>query len=466
MIGFPGGEIMTADYDVFIIGAGQAGPPLARALAQAGKRVALAERKHLGGSCVNFGCTPTKAAFASARVAHVARRAGEYGIRIPSIGVDFKAVLDRAKSIVAQSVAHLERLFQDTDGLTLMREHARLAGRDGDLFTIAVGEKRLTAAQVVLDTGNRNRIPPIDGIDEVPFIDADHWLEHDALPRHLLIVGAGYVGLEMSQFYRRMGAAVTVVHTATQIAEHEDRDVAEALQRVLEAEGIRFLLGHRAKRFGKTATGVRTTLEAGGKEHVIDSTHLFLAVGRQPNTDDLGLDTVGVNVSDKGIVEVNERLATSVAGIWAAGDIRGGPMFTHTSWDDYRILASQFLGDGTRTTHRVVPYAVFTDPELGRVGMSERQASASGKHIRVGRFEMRDNGKAKEIGETHGFCKVVVDAESEQILGASVLAAHGGELVHLFVDLMNAHARYGVLRDAIHIHPTLAEAMQSAVAQL
>jgi pyruvate/2-oxoglutarate dehydrogenase complex dihydrolipoamide dehydrogenase (E3) component len=270
----------------------------------------------------------------------------------------------------------------------------------------------------------------------------------------------------MSQFYRRMGAEVTVVHTADQIAEHEDRDVAEALQRVLEAEGIRFMLGHRAKRFGKTATGVRTTLEVGGKEHVIDSSHLFLAVGRRPNTDDLGLDTVGVAVSDKGIVEVDERLATSTAGIWAAGDIRGGPMFTHTSWDDYRILASQFLGDGTRTTHRVVPYAVFTDPELGRVGMSERQARESGKHVGVGCFEMRDNGKAKEIGETQGFCKVVVDAESEQILGASVLAAHGGELVHLFVDLMNAHARYGVLRDAIHIHPTLAEAMQSAVSQL
>lgn len=457
---------MTADYDVFIIGAGQAGPPLARALAHAGQRVALAERKHLGGSCVNFGCTPTKAAFASAHVAHVARRAGEYGIRIPSIGVDFKAVLERAKEIVAQSVAHLERLFQDTDGLTLMREHARLIGRDGDLFTIAVGGRRFTASRVVLDTGNRSRIPSIEGIDEVPFIDADHWLEHDALPQHLLIVGAGYVGLEMSQFYRRMGAAVTVVHTASQIAEHEDRDVVEALQHVLEGEGIRFMLDCRARRFARTATGVRTTIEIGGKEQAIESSHLFLAVGRKPNTDDLGLDTVGVNVSDKGIVEVNERLATSVAGIWAAGDIRGGPMFTHTSWDDYRILASQFLGGGTRTTDRIVPYAVFTDPELGRVGMSEREARESGKHVRVGHFEMRDNGKAREIGETSGFCKVVVDAESEQILGAAVLAVHGGELVHLFVDLMNAHARYGVLRDAIHIHPTLAEAMQSAVAQL
>ena len=457
---------MTADFDVFIIGAGQAGPPLARALAKAGQRVALAERKHLGGSCVNFGCTPTKAAFASARVAHVARRAGEYGVRIPSVAVDFKAVLQRAKGIVAQSVTHLDQQMQSTDGLTLMREHARLAGRDGEYFTVAVGERRFTARRVVLNTGTRNRIPPIEGIDDVPYIDADHWLAHDAVPEHLLIVGAGYVGLEMSQFYRRMGAKVTVAHAEEQVAEHEDRDVADALQRVLEGEGVRFLLGHRAKRFTRTATGVRTTLEAGGKAQSIDSSHLFLAVGRKPNTDDLGLDTVGVTLSDKGIVEVDERLATTAKGIWAAGDIRGGPMFTHTSWDDYRILDSQLLGDGARTTDRVVPYAIFTDPELGRVGMSERQARESGKRVRVGRFEMRDNGKAREIGETSGFCKVVVDTESEQILGAAVLAAHGGELVHLFVDLMNAHARYGVLRDAIHIHPTLAEAMQSAVAQL
>ncbi|MEO9136472.1 MAG: FAD-dependent oxidoreductase [Casimicrobiaceae bacterium] len=363
-------------------------------------------------------------------------------------------------------MAHLDRQFQDPRGATVMCEHARLAGRDGDHFVLAVGDKRVTATQVVLDTGTRNRVPPIEGTDDVPFIDADHWLEHDTLPHHLLIVGAGYVELEMSQFYRRMGAEVTVVHTATQIAEHEDSDVAEALQGVLEREGIRFMLGHRAKRFAKSAMGVQTTVERDGEEQTIESSHLFLAVGRKPNTDDLGLDAVGVVASDKGIVEVDKRLATMTPGIWAAGDIRGGPMFTHTSWDDYRILASQFLGDRTRTTDRVVPFAVFTDPELGRVGMSERQARKSGRHVRVGHFEMSDNGKAREIGETSGFCKVVIDTESEQILGAAVLAVHGGELVHLFVDLMNARARYGVLRDAIHIHPTLAEAMQSAVAEL
>lgn len=457
---------MTADYDLFIIGGGQAGPPLAHAAAKAGRRVALAERKQLGGSCVNFGCTPTKAAFASARVAHLARRSADYGVRIPSVAIDFAAVIGRAKRIVAESVASLDRGFEESDNPKLIRGHARFAGRDGDGFRIDVDGHRVTATQVVLDTGTRNLVPPIDGVGEIPFIDADHWLEHDVLPGHLLVVGAGYVGLEMSQFYRRMGARVTVVQPKAQVAEHEDRDVADALQRVLESEGIEFVLHHLATRFEKTAGGVRTTLEGDGRARHLETSHVFLAAGRKPNTDDLGADSVGVKLSDKGIVEVDERLATSMPGIWAAGDIRGGPMFTHTSWDDYRILASQLLGDGKRTTDRIVPYAVFTDPALGRVGMTEQQAREAGRNVRIGRFAMRDNGKARELGEAAGFSKVIVDAESRQILGAAVLAVEGAELVHLYVDLMNAHAGYDVLRDAIHIHPTLAEAMQSAVADL
>lgn len=456
----------TADCDLLIIGGGQAGPPLAHAAAKAGRRVVLVERKQLGGSCVNFGCTPTKAVFASARVAHLARRGADYGLRIPSVEVDFKAVLARAKAIVAESVAHLDRGFEGSDNPRLIRGHARFAGRDGAHFRIDIDGRALSAAQVVLDTGTRNRVPPIDGVGDIAFIDADHWLDHERLPRHLLIVGGGYVGLEMGQFYRRMGAQVTIAHAQAQIAEREDRDVADALQRVLEQEGIAFVLEHRATRFVRTPNGVRTTLATEGGTRDIETSHLFLAVGRKPNTDDLRLDTVGIEVSDKGIVEVDERLATTTPGIWAAGDIRGGPMFTHTAWDDHRILASQLLGDGSRTTDRVVPYAVFTDPALGRVGMTERQAFDAGRNVRIGRFEMRDNGKARELGEVAGFSKVVVDAESRQILGAAVLAVEGAELVHLYVDLMNAHAPCDVLRDAIHIHPTLAEAMQSAVADL
>ena len=457
---------MATEYDLFIIGGGQAGPPLASAAAKAGKRVALAERRKLGGSCVNFGCTPTKAAFASARVAHQARRGDDYGVRIASVEVDFGSVLARARRIVAESVASLDARFEGADNPKLIRAHARLAGRDGDRFAIDVAGERVTAAKVVLDTGTRSLVPPIEGIDGVAFLDADHWLDHDELPQHLLMIGGGYVGLEMSQFYRRMGSRVTVVHSAPQIAEHEDADVARALQCLLEGEGIEFALDRRAKRAVKTGRGVRTTIGSGGSERDIETSHVFVAVGRKPNTDDLGLDTVGVRVSARGIVEVDERLATSTPGIFAAGDIRGGPMFTHTSWDDYRILASQLLGDGLRTTDRVVPYAIFTDPELGRVGITEREARDGGRNVRIGRFDMKDNGKARELGETSGFCKVVVDADDGQILGAAVLAVEGGELVHLFVDLMNARARYDVLRDAIHVHPTLAEAMQSAVAQL
>lgn len=457
---------MSADYDLFIIGGGQAGVPLAHAAARAGRRVALAERKHLGGSCVNFGCTPTKAAFASARVAHLAKRGADYGVRVGSVNVDFGAVLARAKRIVAESVAHLDRGFEGSDNPQLIRGHARCDGRDGDRFMIDVDGYAVTAAQVVLDTGTRNRVPPIDGVGDIAFLDADHWLDHEALPSHLLIVGAGYVGLEMSQFYRRMGAQVTVAHSAAQVAAHEDPDVADALQRLLENEGVAFVMNHRAKRFEKTASGVRTTLDCDGHAWDVETSHVFLATGRKPNTDDLGLDTVGIKLSKKGIVDVDDRLATSAPGIWAAGDIRGGPMFTHTAWDDYRILDSQLLGDGKRTTDRVVPYAVFTDPALGRVGMTERQARDAGRHVRVGRFAMHDNGKAREIGEVAGFSKVVVDAESRQILGAAVLAFEGAELVHVYVDLMNAHAGYDVLRDAIHIHPTLAEAMQSAVADI
>lgn len=457
---------MTVDYDVFIIGGGQAGSPLAHALAKAGRRVALAERKTLGGSCVNFGCTPTKAAFASARVAHQARRGAEYGLKIPSVDVDFAGVVERARGIVAESVAGLDAQFAHRDNPKLIRAHARLAGRDGDRFVVDVGGDRARATRIVLDTGTRTLVPPIDGVHDIAFLDADHWLEHDELPEHLLIVGGGYVGLEMSQFYRRVGARVTIVHPASQVAEREDRDVAKALEQLLADEGVGIILDHRAKRFAATPQGVRTTIEADGNQRAIETSHVFLAAGRKPNTDDLGLDSVGIKMSDKGTVNVDARLSTSVDGIFAAGDIRGGPMFTHTSWDDYRILASQLLGDRSRTTDRIVPYAIFTDPELGRVGITEREAREQGRDVRIGRFEMKHNGKARELGETGGFCKVVVDADDGQILGAAVLCVEGAELVHLFVDLMNAHARYDVLRDAIHIHPTLAEAMQSAVAQI
>ena len=450
-------------FDVLIIGAGQAGIPLAHDLAKAGKRVALVEEKNLGGSCVNFGCTPTKAVIASAQVAHLARRGIEFGLRIPTVEIDFPAVLARAKRILMESRNGLQRDLKNTGNPKLLFGSARFEGRDDGAFRIAVEDRVVVAEQVVLDTGTRSAIPPIDGLDKLNFICAENWLEATELPEHLAIIGGGYIALEMSQFYRRIGSRVTVIEEEGQVAGHEDQDVVRALQRLLETEGIEFHLNAEVKRIETNNGSATLLLEDGNGLSEVKASHVFVATGRTPNTDDLGLDTVGVKVSEHGIVEANERLATNVKGIWVAGDIRGGLMFTHTAWDDYRILLSQITGDGSHTTERVVPYAIFTDPQLGRVGMTESEARKSGKEIKVSRYDMKSNGRAREFGETEGFVKVVIDTKTDRILGAAVLATEGAELIHMYVDLMNADAPYTVIRDAIHIHPTLAEAVQSAL---
>jgi pyruvate/2-oxoglutarate dehydrogenase complex dihydrolipoamide dehydrogenase (E3) component len=447
-------------FDVVIVGAGQASVPLAAALVEAGKRVALAERRHLGGSCVNFGCTPTKAVIASAKLAHQARRAAEYGVHVGRVEVDFPGVLGRAKRVLLESRESLQSSVDELEGVELFTEHARLEGREGDLFKVRVGEALIRAQGVVLNTGTRTLVPPIEGIDGVEAICAENWLEQTTLPEHLVIVGGSYIGLEMSQFYRRMGSAVTVVESGDRIAAREDEDVARAMQEVLEAEGVTFRLGTRAKRVSRVGDGIVLELEDGAE---VRASHLFLASGRKPNTDDLGLETVGVEVDDQGVVRVDERLRSSVPGVWVAGDIRGGPMFTHTAYDDFEVLASQLLGDGSKTSDRLVPYAMFIDPQLGRVGLSEREAREAGRAVKVARYEMKKNGRARELGERSGLIKLVVDADTKQILGAAVLAAEGAELVHVYIALMNARAPYSVLDQAVHIHPTLSEAVKSVV---
>jgi pyruvate/2-oxoglutarate dehydrogenase complex dihydrolipoamide dehydrogenase (E3) component len=454
----------NATYDVLIVGGGQAGIPLAYKLAGEGMSVALAERKYLGGSCVNFGCTPTKAVIASAKVAHQARRASEYGLEIPEVRVDFPAVLERARGMAELKRSGLEKGLEGSENPLLIQGHARFEGREGEGFRLRVGELTVTARQVVLDTGTRTLIPPIEGIESVDFIESGNWLEKTELPEHVAIVGGSYIGLEMAQFYRRMGSRVTVVvGNNDQVAAREDEEVSDALREILEEEGVEFVFCERAEKVAPDGEGLVLTLD-GGDPAEVRASHLFLATGRKPNTDDLGLENVGLETSE-GIVEVDERLATAVEGIWVAGDIRGGPMFTHTAYDDHRILLSQIAGDGSRTTERVVPYAVFTDPDLGRAGMTEREAREAGYEVEVMTFDMsKEKGKALEIGETKGLIKVVADASSGLILGAAVLASGGSELVHVYVDLMNAGAPYSVIRDAIHIHPTLAEDIQSVVA--
>src|SRR5215210_3015131 len=450
-------------FNVLIVGGGQAGIPLAYKLAAEGMSVVLAERKDLGGSCVNFGCSPTKAVIASARVAHQARRASEYGLEIPEVRVDFPAVLDRAKEIVELKRGGLDEGLENSDNPTLIRGHARFEGREDDGFRLQIGERSVLAKHVVLDTGTRTLLPPIEGLDEVDFIESGNWLEKTELPESLAVIGGSYIGLEMAQFYNRMGSRVTVVvGRSDHIAPREDDDVTEALHDILRDEGVEFVFCERAESVARDDGGLNLTLD-GGDPAELNVSHLFVATGRLPNTDDLGLENVGLETSD-GIIEVDKSLASSVEGIWAAGDIRGGPMFTHTSWDDHRILLSQMAGDGSRTTDRVVPYAIFTDPELGRVGMTEREARDAGYDVEVMSFDMkREKGKAREIGENKGLIKVVADAADGRILGAAVLTAEGAELVHVYVDLMNAGATLDAIRNAIHIHPTLAEDIQSAV---
>jgi pyruvate/2-oxoglutarate dehydrogenase complex dihydrolipoamide dehydrogenase (E3) component len=402
---------------------------------------------------------------ASARVAHLARRGAEYGLRIPAVEIDFPAVIERARRIAAVSRASHDRAFAAAENPMLFRGQARLEGRAGEGFRVRISERAVTAREVVLDTGTRSVIPPIEGLKEIPYVHAGNWLELTTLPSHLAVIGAGAIGLEMAQFYRRMGSRVTVIEFSPRIAGHEDEDVADALQKILVAEEIEFRLATSVDTIAARDDAVALRLGPDRKSE-LQASHVFVATGRKANTDDLGLESVGVATSKQGIVQVDERLATNVKGIWAAGDIRGGPQFTHTAWDDYRILLLQLAGDGARTTGRVVPYAIFTDPELGRVGLTESEARRAGHEVKVGRLDMGDSGKAYEIGEDHGMIKVVLDRHSNLILGAAVLAADGAELVHGYIDLMNAKVPYTVMRDAVYIHPTLAEAIQSAVSEV
>jgi pyruvate/2-oxoglutarate dehydrogenase complex dihydrolipoamide dehydrogenase (E3) component len=453
------------DFDLVVIGGGQAAIPLVWSLAGRGWKTSLVERKLLGGSCVNFGCTPTKAAIASAKVAHQARRSADYGIQTGEVEVDYRAVLARARKVAEASRTGIDKGLEGSDNPKLFREHGKLEGREGECFVVRAGEQILRAKHVVLNTGTRSEIPHVKGLNDIPYLHAGNWmLDHEA-PTHIVMLGSSYIAMEMAQLYRRLGIEVTVLVRSSEILRNEDDDVATAMREMLEREGVRFERNTAIHLVEKRGTGVRV-LAKGETEFSIDASHLFVATGRKPNTDDLGLETVGLELDRKGNVPVDERLATKVANLWAAGDIRGGGLFTHTSWDDFRILESQLAGDGHRTTRRIVPYAIFTDPELGRVGMTEAEAKASGRTVKTSRFDMSRSGKAAELGEDSGFIKVTVDTESREILGAAVLSANGAELVHLFIDVMNARAPYTVIRDAVHIHPTLAEAVQSAVAAL
>jgi pyruvate/2-oxoglutarate dehydrogenase complex dihydrolipoamide dehydrogenase (E3) component len=446
-------------FDVLVIGAGQAAIPLSFDLAKAGRKVAVAERKALGGSCVNFGCTPTKAAIASARLMHQIRRACEYGLNVERAEPDFAAVMDRARAIAAESRTGLEQQFAAEGAPTLIRGNARFTGRDGKGYCVLVGTDDVIAETVVIDTGTRALVPEVPGLDKVEILTADNWIEMKELPKSLVFLGGGAVALELSQFFRRMGSSVEIVESGPAIGGHEDEDVSNALRHVLEVERIGVHTNAKVERVEST-DGRATMFLADGRR--IAGECVFVATGRKPNTGDLGVETVGVELDEKGRVKVDDKLRASAPNVFAVGDVRPGPMFTHASWDDYRIVKSQLLGDGSRSTRRVMPYAIFTDPQLGRVGMPEAEARKSGARIGVGRYDVCHNGQARESGLETGFVKVVVDMDSQKLLGAAVLAAEGAEMIQACVDLMNADVPYSVLRDSVVVHPTLMEAVQNA----
>ena len=462
-------------FEVLVIGAGQGGGPLAGAFARAGRRVALVERIHVGGTCVNEGCSPTKTVIASARVAHLARRAGEFGVDVGSRGevmVDLARVHDRKQRIVDSFRGGSERSLAAA-GVELVRGQAcfvaprtvRVAPEGGD----SDDARTIAADVVVINTGLRSAIPPLDGLDAVPYLTSTSILELTERPEHLIVLGGGYVGLEFAQAFRRFGSRVTVVQRGAQLLPREDADVAEAVTEILRDDGIAVHCGAEAVRVEGRTGDVRLTWRSrdGGAEQVIAGSHLLVATGRTPNTDDLALDAAGVETDARGYVPVNGRLETSAAGVYAIGDVKGGPAFTHISYDDFRVLRTNLLEGGSATTDgRLVPYTVFIDPQLGAVGMSERAARASGRRVRVAKLPMTSVARALEVDETRGFMKAVVDADTHEILGATVLGLEGGEVATLFQVAMMGRLPYTALRDGVFSHPTLAEALNNLFAAM
>src|SRR5262245_34922930 len=441
-------------YDAVVIGSGQAGNPLSQKLADQGWTVALIEKEHLGGTCVNTGCTPTKTMVASAQVAHYARHAANWGVHTGDVRVDLASVVARKDRVVNQWRSGIDRKIAARNNLHLIRGAAQFIGP----HRIRVNQEEIESERIFLNTGARPAIPTVEGLDRIDYLTNASILQLRELPAQLLVIGGGYIGLEFGQMFRRFGSDVTVVHRDDHILPREDADVTTELQKALENEGIRFLLRARPTSVDKQDGQIVLKVETAGGSETVRGSHLLVATGRRPNTDDLGLESAGVQLTPAGFVKVNGRLETNVPGIWALGDVKGGPAFTHISFNDYQIVYANLIeGKNLTTDHRLVPYAVFTDPQLGRVGVTEKEARAAGRKLKVGKIPMAWVARAIERDETAGLMKVVVNAETDQILGAAILAAEGGELVQIFGFIMLAGAPYTLMKGAIYIHPTLAE---------
>ncbi|WKG01231.1 FAD-containing oxidoreductase [Mycolicibacterium sp. HK-90] len=448
-------------FDAIVIGAGQAGPPLAGRLTAAGQSVAVIERKLVGGTCVNYGCIPTKTLVASAHAAHLARRGAEYGVGTSEVVIDMAKVKARKDSIMLADRRGVEDWLEAMDGATLIRGHARFV----DPHTVDVDGQLLRAEQIFLNVGGRAVVPDFPGLDGIDYLTNVGILDLDQLPEHLVIVGGSYIALEFAQMYRRFGARVTVIEKGPRLTSREDEDVSAAIKDILEAEGIEVVVNATGIRFAKRDGGFEVTPRDGAEPIV--GTDLLLAVGRAPNTDDLGLEHAGVETDKRGYIVVDDQLRTTVDHIWAMGDCNGKGAFTHTSYNDFEIVAANLLdNDPRRVSDRVTSYALYIDPPLGRAGMTIDQVRASGRKALVGKRPMTRVGRAVEKGETQGFMKVVVDAETEEILGAAILGVGGDEVVHAVIDVMTAKLPYTAISRTMHIHPTVSELVPTMLQEL
>jgi pyruvate/2-oxoglutarate dehydrogenase complex dihydrolipoamide dehydrogenase (E3) component len=455
---------MRKTFDAIIIGTGQAGPSLAGRLTDAGMTVAIIERGHVGGTCVNTGCKPTKTLVASAYAAHIARRADDYGVKLGgSVGIDMEKVKARKDAVTNDSRAGLEGWLSSMKGCTLLRGHARLASSR----TVSLNGEVLTADRIFLNVGGRASVPDLPGVDGIDYLTNSSMMELDTLPRHLVVVGGSYIGLEFAQMYRRFGAEVTVIEKAPRLIGREDEDISAAIKEFLEAEGITIRLNAECIRFAPHGNDIAVGVDCtSGAPEVIGS-HVLLAMGRRPNTDDLGLDEVGVEMDERGYIKVDDQLRTNVDGIWAMGDCNGKGAFTHTAYNDFEIVAANLLdNDPRRVSDRISTYALFVDPPLGRAGMTEAEAKKSGRRVLAGKRLMTNVSRAVEKGETYGFMKVLIDADSKELLGAAVLGTGGDEIVHGILDVMYAKAPYTVIQRAMHIHPTVSELIPTVLGEL
>ena len=455
--------ITSQQYDAIVIGSGQGGTPLSTALAQAGMHTALIEREHVGGTCVNEGCTPTKTMVASGRVAYLARRAADYGVHTGPISVDLRKVRQRKRNIVDGFRSRSQSRIEKAANLELIFGEARFtAPKSVEVRTKDGSQRVISAKNIFINAGTRASHPRLDGLDSIPFLDNASIMELDSVPEHLLILGGGYIGLEFGQLFRRFGSRVTIIQSAGQLLTREDQDIADEVAKIFRQDGVAIVLKAKATRVSRSDGSIRLEVQQEANSNTLIGSHLLVATGRVPNSDTLNLSAAGIQMNDRGFIQVNDRLETTADGVYSLGDIKGGPAFTHISYDDFRIIRANLLEKKTASiANRLVPYTLFIDPQLGRVGLTETEARAQNRNIRVVKLPMTSVARALEVDETRGFMKAVVDSETNQILGAAILGIEGGEVMSALEVAMMGKLPYTALRDGVFAHPTLAESLNN-----